>query len=127
MDLSRFDTRDKSHEGVNVPLVINGEALYSEEDGEPLTFRLRGVADPEVQKIILQQRSATAGRTPEEVLAADLKLARAAVVGWSDNWTLDGQKVPFSKKAIEQVFSIPAIRQAVLAEVFRNGHFMKGP
>ncbi len=84
MDLSRFDTREKAHEGVDVPLVIDGEAAYGDEDGQPITFRLKGLADPEVHKVILQMTKA-ASRTPEEVIAADLKLARAAVIGWSSS------------------------------------------
>lgn len=125
MDLSRFDTREKAHEGIDVPLVVNGETVFGDDD-QPVTFRLRGVADPEVQKIALQQRR-TESRTAEEVLASDLKLARAAVVGWSDNWTLGGEKVPFSRAAIETVFAVPAIRLAVLVEVYNSAHFMKGP
>ncbi len=44
MDLSRFDTREKAHEGVDVPLVINGETQIG-RDGGPVTFKMRGVAD----------------------------------------------------------------------------------
>lgn len=124
-DLGAFDTREKAHEGVDVPLVIDGETVLGDDD-QPITFRLKGIADPEVHKVILLTRSAFR-RTPEEVLAADLKLARVAVVDWSDNWTLDGAKVPFSRAAIEKVFAIPAIRRAVLAFVFDQAVFMKGP
>ncbi len=124
MDLSRFDTREKAHEGVDVPLVIDGATIFGDDDA-PITFRLKGLADPEVHKVILQMPKA-ASRTPEEVLASDLKLARVAVAGWSDNWTLDGEKVAFSRKAIETVFAVPAIRKAVLAEIFDAAHFMNG-
>lgn len=121
MELSNFDTREKSHEGVEIPLVIDGETVLGDDD-KPITFTIRGLADPEVHKLILQGRRAP-NRTPEEVLAADLKLARAAVIGWSNNWTLQGEKVPFSRQAIDKVFSVPAIRRAVLAEVADETHF----
>ena len=125
MDLSRFDTREKAHEGVDVPLVIDGETVYG-DDEEPVTFRIRGLHDPDVHRLILQGRRAGPKQTPEEVLRADLQLARAAVIGWSDNWTLDGEKVPFSKAAIDRVFAVPAIRRTILAEVASEAHFMKG-
>lgn len=121
MELSNFDTREKSHEGVEIPLVIDGETVLGDDD-KPITFTIRGLADPEVHKLILQGRRSP-NRTPEEVLEADLKLARAAVIGWSDNWTLKGEKVPFSKQAIKDVFSVPAIRRSVLAEVADERHF----
>jgi hypothetical protein len=123
MDLSRFDTRELAHAGVSVPLEIDGETVYG-DDGLPVTFTIRGLAAPEVHRLILQGRR-TVSRTPEEVLAADLKLARAAVIGWSDNWTLEGEKVPFSKAAIDKVFSVPAIRRSVLSEVAADAHFTK--
>lgn len=125
MDLSRFDTREKAHEGVDVPLVINGETVYGDDD-KPVTFRLRGLADPEVNKAHLQNRKSDA-KTFDEVLASDLRLARAAVAGWSDNWTLDGEKVPFSRAAIDKVFAEPVLRSAILLEVYRTANFMKGP
>lgn len=126
MDLSRYDTREKAHEGADVPLVINGETIFGDDD-EPITFRIRGMADPEVHKIILAGMRSGPSRTPEEALASDMKLARAAVVGWSDNWLLDGERVPFSRGAIEKVFAVPAIRKAILAEVGQDRHFTKGP
>lgn len=122
MDLSRYDTREKAHEGVDVPLVIEGETIHGDDD-RPVTFRIKGLADPEVHRILLTMRRGDS-RTPEEVLASDLKLARAAVIGWSDNWTLGGEKVPYSKGNIERVFAVPAIRRAVLAEVADDAHFM---
>lgn len=124
MDLSRYDTRELAHSGVDVPLVIDGETVYG-DDNEPITFKIKGLADPEVHKLILQGRGSYK-RTPEEVIASDLKLARAAVIGWSGNWTLEGAKVPFSRANIEKVFSVPAIRRAVLAEVAEDTHFTKG-
>jgi len=124
VDLNQFSTREKSHEGIDVALVINGETVYG-DDEQPVTFRLKGVSDPEVQRVVLQTSKAPS-RTPEEVLAADLKLARAAVVGWSDNWTLDGEKVPFSRSAIEKVFAEPVLRRAVLSATYDSSRFMKG-
>lgn len=126
MDLSQFDTREKAHDGVEVDLVINGETILGEEDGEPVRFTIKGVADPDVHRLILAQRRATAS-TPDEVLAADLKLARVAVLGWSDNFTLAGEAIPFSRKAIDKVFALPLVRRAILAEVMNEARFTNGP
>jgi hypothetical protein len=124
MDLSRFDTREKAHEGVDVPLVVGGETALG-SDGQPVTFRLRGAHDPAVQQLLLAGRRAES-RTPAEVLAADMKLARVAVLGWSDNLELDGERLAFSPEALGRLFAIPAIRKAVLAEVFDDARFMNG-
>lgn len=131
MDLARFDTRELAHEGVEVPLVIDGETIYG-DDEQPVMFRIRGLADPEVHRILLASLRAGSSRTPEEQFASDMKLVRAAVIGWSDNWGIgndaDGKpaKVEFSKQNLEKVFGIPAIRRAVLAEIAKERHFMKG-
>ena len=122
MDISRFDTREKAHEGVSVPLVIDGETEMG-HDGEPVTFRIKGLADPAVHRIILSMRR-DESRTPAEVLASDMKLAHAAVIGWSSNWTLGGEALEFSRANVEKVFAIPLIRRAILAEVADDAHFM---
>ncbi len=123
-DLGSLDTREKAHEGAEVPLVVNGETFMGDDD-KPVVFTIRGMADPEVHRLILQGQK-TGSRTPAQVLEADLKLARAAVIGWSDNVKIDGQLVPFSRDAIATVFSIPVVRSAILAEVFVTANFMKG-
>lgn len=130
MDLSRFDTREKAHEGVDVPLVVDGETVLGDDD-RPVTFRIKGVADPEVMKALMASARAGAVRTPEELLAGEMKLVRVAVVGWSDNFSVGaddtGQpvKVAFSRENVEKVFGIPAIRRAVIGEVANEAHFMR--
>lgn len=125
MDLDRFETREKAHEGVNIPLVVDGETQYGDDD-QPITFKMKGLVDPEVHRLILQSGRTGGARTPEEVLASDLKLARASCLGWSDNWTLKGRKIAFSRSAVDEVFSVPVIRVAILGEVHKNAHFMNG-
>lgn len=125
MDLSRFDTREKAHEGVDVPLVIDGETVLGLDD-KPITFRIKGAADPELQRVIMASVRSPA-KTPEEMEAQDMKVIRAAVVGWSGNWTMEGEEpIPFSREAVAKVFSIPAIRRAIMPEIGRDAHFMKG-
>lgn len=119
MDLTRYDTRELAHEGVDVPLVLDGEAVMGDDD-EPVTFRLKGVADPEVMRVMREIAKGTGGAN------SDLKLLRVAVAGWSDNWTLEGEHVAFSPEGLAKVFAVPVIRRAVVAEVFRDANFMKG-
>ena len=125
MDLSQFDTRQKAEEGVDVPLEIDGEVQYSDLDGEPITFKIKGISDEAIQKAILDARKAKQN-TPKEVKAADMKLARLAVLGWSENFLFEGEKLPFNKKNLERVFSVPIVRAAVLAKVFETENFMNG-
>lgn len=125
MDLSRFETREKSHQGVNIPLVIGGEVVLGDDD-KPVTFTMRGIADPEVNRVLLANLAAPPSRTQEEVLQSDLRLARASCVGWSSNWMHEGEKLEFSAASINRIFSVPVIRKALLGEIAKDKHFMKG-
>ena len=84
------------------------------------------MADPDVHKVLLAGIRAGSSRTPEEVLASDIKLAKVACVGWSDNWSLDGEKLAYSKANVERVFSIPPIRKALLGAIAQDRLFMNG-
>jgi hypothetical protein len=130
LDLSRFDTRERAHEGVDVPLVVDGETVMGDDD-QPVTFRLKGLADPDVMKALMASARGGVARTPEELLAGEMKLVRVAVVGWSSNFSVGNDekgnpvKVAFSRENVEKVFGIPAIRRAVIGEVATEAHFMK--
>lgn len=125
MDLSRFETREKAEAGIDITLEIDGEVCHGTDD-QPIVFCMKGSADPEVGKLIMQQRRST-NRTPAEAVADDVALAKAACVGWSDNFTVGGEPLPFSKKNVEQVFSMPRIRGAVLPNILNDRLFMNGP
>ena len=124
MDLSNFDPREAAETGVEIELKIDGEVVYSDEDDKPITFTLKGTYDPAVGELVMKDQNAPKHRTPEEAKKADMKLARAAIIGWSDNFTTNGEKLPFSKANIEKVLDNPVIRRAVLMEVFRQANFM---
>ena len=124
MDLNRFDTRQKASAGVTVPLEIDGETRYGDDD-QPITFTIKGMADEAVHALILKSRKAEQ-RTPKEVIEDDLKLARAAVTGWSGNFEVEGEKLPFARENIAKVFANPTVRRAVLAKVFDESVFMNG-
>lgn len=126
MDIDRFDTREKAHQGVDIPFEHGGEVIYGDDD-KPVTFRMRGVDDPEVRRLIMVGRRAGAKRTPEEADEEDFKLARAACLGWSDNWTHKGEKIPFDRKNIPRVFGIPAFRKFYLSKLLDDEAFMNGP
>ncbi|EYD71596.1 hypothetical protein Rumeso_04997 [Rubellimicrobium mesophilum DSM 19309] len=104
--------------------MIEGATQYGDDD-KPITFKVKGLADPDVHRLYLQQ-ARSPSKTPEEVLAADLRFAQVAVLGWSANWKLDGKAVPFSRGAVDKVFTIPAIRAAILSQVTKERHFMNG-
>ena len=125
MDIDRFDTREKAHEGVEIPFVHRDQIVIG-DDGQPVWFRMRGLDDPEVRRQVMTGMRGGQSRTPEEADAADMKLARASCVGWSDNWTHKGEKIPFSPKNIERVFAIPAFRKFYLPKVADDEAFMNG-
>lgn len=125
MDLRNLDTRERAHEGVDVPLVIEGETQMG-LDGEPITFRLKGIADPAVKRVATTAYKGA--KAIEDFEAANRKVALAAVIGWSGNWTLDGEEgVPFSKDALAKVLEIPDIANALAMEVTKSANFMKKP
>jgi len=119
MDLSRFDTREAAEAGVDVPLVIDGETILG-DDGEPITFRLKGAADTQVHAVILKTKP---GKTPEEVIENDMRLARVAIIGWSANFTVGGEKLAYSRDNLDKVMGNPKVRRAVLSEVWNEANF----
>ena len=123
MDLSRFDPREAAEAGVEIELKIEGEVIFGDDD-LPITFTITGQNDPAVGDLILKAQTAPKHRTVEESRKADMKLARAAVIGWSDNFETNGEKLPFSKENIEKVLDNPIVRRNVLLEVFRVSNFM---
>lgn len=123
MDLSNFDPREAAELGVEIALKIDGEVIYGDDD-EPITFTVKGVADPGIQEYLLKTRDREPARTPEEVFEGDMKLARLAVVGWSDNFEVEGEKFPFSKANIAKVMANPVVRRAILGEVLTEANFM---
>lgn len=124
MDLSRFDTRQKAQEGVDIPLEIDGEVIHGDDD-LPIVFRTKGIADPEVHALIMKS-TRNVSRTPKEAIEDDMRLARVAVTGWSENFSVDGEKVTYSRAAIDTVFANPVVRKAVLGRVFEEHRFMNG-
>lgn len=125
MDLSQFDTREKAEAGVDVALVIDGENIYG-DDEKPITFRIKGMHDEAVHAAVLKGLAAP-GKTPAAVVENDLRVLRAAVVGWSGNFTVKGEKLPFTRANIDVVMGIPEIRSAVALEVFNRANFTQKP
>lgn len=125
MDLSRFDTRAKAEAGVDVPLVLGGEIVMG-DDGEPVTFRLRGPADDRVADAVLRSLDKP-GRTAKDAREADMRLLRVAVVGWSGNFDVAGERLTFSVESIEKIGAVPAIRRALVSEVLREANFTATP
>jgi hypothetical protein len=124
MDLSKFDTREKASAGIEAPLVIGGETVFGDDD-KPVTFNTKGLDDPDVYALVMKAHNATS-RTQKEVVESDLKLARAAITGWSGNFTVGGEKLEYSKANIEKVCSIPLLRKAVLSPIGDEARFMNG-
>jgi hypothetical protein len=124
MDLSKFDTREKASAGIEAPLVIGGETVYGDDD-KPVTFNTKGLDDPEVYDLVIKNR-ATTSRTQKEVADGDMKLARVAITGWSDNFVLAGEKLAYSKANVEKICAIPVLRKAVLSPIGDESRFMNG-
>lgn len=124
MDLDQFDIRAKAEDGVQVDLVINDETVIG-DDGEPVWFLIKGAADPEVARLISAARKKTT-KTVEDGIEQDMKILRAAVIGWSDNFVLRGERVPYSRKAVEQVFALHMVRVAIFEEIINTQNFMTG-
>lgn len=124
-DLSRFDTRQAAEAGVDLPLVIDGETILG-SDGHPITFRIKGIADEAVHTAVLRVAQKP-GKTAQEVVENDMRLVRVAVTGWSDNFVVNGEHIPFSREAIETVMAIPEVRAWAAGEIFRRSNFFSRP
>lgn len=125
MDLSQFDTRQKADEGVSFPLIIEGETIYG-DDGEPVTFSLRGINARDVQQYFITAKKKPDPATPDEALKNDMALLRLVVNGWSDNFEVEGEKYVFSRENVEKVFAVPALRGFAVGKILEQRGFMKG-
>lgn len=125
MDLAKFDTRENAEEGINIPLVIYGNEVLG-DDEEPVVFKTKGIADPTVHGLVLKAMKAPDVMTAKEVVESDMRLCYAAIVGWSSNFLVEGEKLGFSKKNLERIMANPVVRKAVIAPIFDEARFMKG-
>lgn len=125
VDLSQFDTREKAEQGVWFDLRLNG-SLVKGDDGQKVRFKIKGINDPDVQQFFISARKKQEADTPDEVLADDLALMHLAIVDWTDNFAISGQKMPFSKDAIDKVFAIPLVRAWAVSQITSLRDFMNG-
>lgn len=125
MDLSQFDTRQKADEGVSFPLIIEGETIYG-DDGEPVTFSLRGINAPDVQQYFISVKKKPDPATPAEALKNDMALLRLVVNGWSNNFDVEGEKYAFSRENVEKVFALPVLRAFAVEKIIEMRGFMNG-
>jgi len=125
MDLHNLDTREKADAGVSFPLVVDGETIYGDDD-QPITFSVRGVNAPEIRQYFIAAEKKKKPTTVDEVDASDMKLMRLAVNGWSDNFTVRGEKIEFSRANIDKVMENPTIRQFVVSKIIEQRAFMNG-
>ena len=123
MDLHNLDTREKADAGVSFPLVIDGETIYGDDD-KPITFSVRGVNAPEIRQYFIAAEKKKKPSTVDEVDANDMKLMRLAVNGWSNNFTVKGEKLEFSRANIDKVMENPTIRQFVVGKMVEQRAFM---
>lgn len=124
MDLSSFDPRQKAADGVIFDLVIDDQTIIG-TDGKPVTFTVKGIHDKGVRRVWMASAKKTS-TTPEQAEAEDMKLAKAAVIGWSENFTVDGKSVKSDPANIPKVFDNPVVRASVLAKIVDLHAFMKG-
>lgn len=129
MDLSQFDTREKAEAGADIPL-RRGQDVVKGDDGEPITFRIKGVADNDVGDAFFTKAEALV-KVKGKGMAVALEeyqktVLRAAVIGWSDNFSYKGEKMVFPD-ALEIIISIPAIRTMLFSEVQNEANFLPTP
>lgn len=123
MDLSNLDTREKADAGVTFPLVIDGETIYG-DDEKPITFSVRGINAPDIRQYFISNDKKKPPTTVGEVDEKDMKLMRMAVNGWSDNFTIHGEKVAYSRANVDKVMDNPTIRSFVVSKMVEMRAFM---
>jgi hypothetical protein len=122
MDLSNYDVRSASDSGVDVPLVVDGQKVIG-DDGEPVTFRVRGATHHAVHAASIRV-GRRPGKTPEEVIENDMRVVSAAVVGWSANFSVSGEKLSFSPDNLRKIMENPVVRRAIIQEIYTEANFM---
>lgn len=72
----------------------------------------------EMQEAVLKRLRAVQNDEDTEGLITDLEIADEILVGWSGIDDGDGNPVPYSQKAKEQVLNVPAVSASVVETFF---------
>jgi len=123
MDLNILDTREKADAGVSFPLVIDGETIYGDDD-KPIMFSVRGINAPDIRQYFITNDKKKPPTTVDEVDAKDMTLMKLAVNGWSDNFSVGKEKIPYSRANVEKVMANPTIRGFVVSKLTEQRAFM---
>lgn len=123
MDISNFDTRQKSDEGVDFKLKSNGKIVKG-DDGKPITFKFRGIHNSAIAELFRKSSNTPSDLiTYGDIQAEQMDLAYLACVGWSSNFEVKGRKPEFSKESIEEIFGIPMFGAFVRDSVLQINRF----
>jgi len=130
IDLARFGTRTSADAGFDL-------TLKSTDTGEPVpgcVLRILG-RDSRVYQQALNEQSdrfrelAAQGKTltREERTTAEVELAAALVVGWPENWDLNGEPLAYSNaNAVKLLHECPAIREQIEEAASKRANFLPG-
>ena len=131
MDISNYDTREKSSEGIEWTIKDEwGDDIISEVDGQPIKIRTKGLDTPEAQARIAKINK---GLKPKSDMTAygkaiensDAKLFAWFIIGWTDNMMHEGEPFKYSPENAFKLMKVAFFRDQQ-AEVLRDrSNFMK--
>lgn len=130
MDLN-LHLAQSSDEGADMALrhPVTDEVLHG-DDEQPIVFRLAGSDSGRWRRKIKQLGARLAEKrnrklTPDQAEAQGAELLACVTLGWSENFTVDGEPLPFSEDAARKLYlAQPWIREQVDLFVGDRANFL---
>ena len=97
---------------VRIILAIDG----GHRDRETFDAEFRRLPQSRINEIVRQARAAERGRGDYEI--EDQQVARELLVGWSGVYNDEGNDVPFSEAALNQLLEIPTVAAQIIGAWF---------
>ncbi|MBM2293743.1 hypothetical protein JQX09_17580 [Sulfitobacter pseudonitzschiae] len=109
MDLNQLDMAEYAAAGavLEVRHPATDEILMG-DDKKPMTITLLGADSPAFKRAVQDIQAANQKRknvSPAEQERNTVNALARATVGWSDNWTWDGQPFPYSPENCRRLYS----------------------
>ena len=128
MDISYFDTRDRAAEGIEWTLKYSNKKEVLGSDGEPVKFITKGVDSAKergrIAKLKAVSEVADYEAYGQSLMEADAEYLAGFLIGWTDNFSLKGQPMPFNKANAIEVMSIPHIASQQQEVLLERSNFM---
>lgn len=133
MDFNQFDTATLADKGAPIKILDPSRNTMIGDDGEPVIFYIKGqdsstfISHMNRVEAEVSRQDGKTERTPEQREEDGNSLLAAMTTGWSDNWTLDGEKLSFSETNAKRFYAdrrFRFVREQINRAIMDRRHFL---